>query len=210
MLLRVALVALMALGLTGFGTVSWIATRPPTQPSAAAPAMVKLVTSARPLHAGSLLKPEDLATAEIPAASARAEAFHDTPETRSSLLGAMVRRSLIAGEPISTDAVLRPGDHGFLAAVLAPGSRLSADLVLEGELTALWFDQRRDLVRVAIAILLLAPKAAQRRILLQRSFTAEVKPVSAGAAAIVAATRQALANVFSAIESALAAAVSGK
>lgn len=117
-----------------------------------------------------------------------------------------------APPPLAVEDALRRwlAGSGAFAAVLAPGSRLSADLVLEGELTALWFDQRRDLVQVAIAILLLAPKAAQRRILLQRSFTAEVKPVSAGAAAIVAATRQALANVFSAIESALAAAVSGK
>jgi len=148
MLLRVALVALMALGLTGFGTVAWIATRPPSQPSAAAPATVKLVTSARALHAGSLLKPEDLATAEIPAADARAAAFHDTPETRSSLLGAMVRRSLIAGEPISADAVLRPGDHGFLAAVLAPGTRavtVGVDAI-SGSAGLIWPGDHVDLI----------------------------------------------------------------
>jgi len=117
-----------------------------------------------------------------------------------------------APPPLAVEDALRRwlAGSGAFAAVLAPGSRLSADFVLEGELTALWFDQRRDLVRVAIAILLLAPAAPRKRVLLQRSFAAEARPAGSGAAAIVAATRQALASVFSAIESALAAAVSVK
>ena len=77
--------------------------------------------------------------------------------------------------------------------MLAPGSRLHADLVLESELTALWFDRRRGNVRVALAIVLIAPGATQARLLLERSF----------AAAIVAATHRAVAEVLSEIEGAL-------
>jgi pilus assembly protein CpaB len=37
--------------------------------------------------------------------------------------GAVVRRSLAAGEPVVDGSVVRPGDRGFLAAVLEPGMR---------------------------------------------------------------------------------------
>ena len=47
----------------------------------------------------------------------------DSQETRRSLSGAMVRRSLPAGEPIRMADVIRPSDHGFLAAALDAGMR---------------------------------------------------------------------------------------
>jgi pilus assembly protein CpaB len=42
------------------------------------------------------------------------------------LLGAVVRRGLTAGEPLTPTRVIRPGDRGFLAAVLRPGYRAIA------------------------------------------------------------------------------------
>ena len=117
-----------------------------------------------------------------------------------------------APPPLLVEDALRRwlADSGVFAAVLAPGSRLSPDLVLEGELTALWFDQRRGMVRVAIAGLLLAPAAPRDRVLLQESFAAESKPASPDTVAIVAATRVALAHVCAAIENAVAAAAKMK
>ena len=47
----------------------------------------------------------------------------DTPGNRAALVSAMARRSISSGAPILNSAVIRPGDHGFLAAVLAPGMR---------------------------------------------------------------------------------------
>ena len=41
----------------------------------------------------------------------------------ADLVGAVVRRPITAGQPISTDSVVKPGDRGFLAAVLDPGMR---------------------------------------------------------------------------------------
>ncbi|MGC8525516.1 MAG: hypothetical protein ACP5M5_14655, partial [Acidibrevibacterium sp.] len=69
---------------------------------------------------------------------------------------------------------------------------------------------RRGMVRVAIAGLLLAPAAPRDRVLLQESFAAESKPANPDTAAIVAATRVALAHVCAAIENAAAAAAEKK
>lgn len=107
-------------------------------------------------------------------------------------------------EAIEDDLRRWLADAGTFAAVLAPGSRLPADLVLESELTALWFDRRSGNVRVALAVVLIAPTATRARVLLQQSFAADTRPASPDAAAIVAAMRQALTEVLSGIEAALA------
>ncbi|MEJ0016002.1 MAG: Flp pilus assembly protein CpaB [Acetobacteraceae bacterium] len=152
MILRIMFFALMAIGLVGFGTVAWIATRPPAPPpSAAAPAAptkVTVLTAVRATRAGSLFKPEDLAAKEISAEDARADMNSDTPEARRMLSGAMVRRSLSAGEPIHTADVMRPGDHGFLAAVLGPGMRavtVGVDAIT-GSAGLIWPGDRVDLI----------------------------------------------------------------
>ncbi len=41
----------------------------------------------------------------------------------SELVGAVVRRAIAAGEPVSTGRLIKPGTRGFLAAVLRPGYR---------------------------------------------------------------------------------------
>src|ERR1700733_12286059 len=99
MILRVAFFLLMAIGLLGFGTVAWISTRPPPAAAASAeppPPTTKLVlTAARPVHAGVLLKPEDLASKAVPITDPAADdANPDNADARRGLVGAMVRRSL--------------------------------------------------------------------------------------------------------------------
>ena len=42
------------------------------------------------------------------------------------VLGAVVRRGISAGEPITRGQIIKPGDRGFLAAVLRPGFRAMA------------------------------------------------------------------------------------
>jgi len=127
MVLRIVFFALMALGLVGFGTVAWISTRPPPAPPAAAapppPTKVAVLVTAHPLRAGSLLKPEDFASKEILQSEHLPDMSADNLETRRALTGAMVRRSVPAGEPIRAADVMRPSDHGFLAAALDPGMR---------------------------------------------------------------------------------------
>ena len=151
MVLRIIFFALMALGLVGFGTVAWISSRPPP-PSVAAsqppPAKVAVLAAAHPLRAGSLLKPEDLTSKEISVADRRPDMSADNADERRGLAGAMVRRSLSVGEPVRAGDVMRPGDHGFLAAVLMPGMRavtVGVDATT-GAAGLIWPGDRVDLI----------------------------------------------------------------
>lgn len=151
MLLRVVFFVLMALGLIGFGTVAWIATRPP--PPAAAgtepPPLAKktVLTAARALRAGTLLKPEDVGTKELPVAD-DADVTVDTPDARRALAGSMIRRSFSVDEPLHAADLMKPGDHGFLAAVLQPGMRaitIGVDAT-SGSAGLIWPGDRVDLI----------------------------------------------------------------
>lgn len=126
-MIRIVFFLLMAFGLIGFGTVAWVATRPPhAQVAAAAPApkKVTILTAAHAINAGSLLKPDDFAATSIPADPSKAVTYTlDTPEIRRELVGAMTRRALAAGDMVREGDVIRPGEHGFLAAALHPGMR---------------------------------------------------------------------------------------
>ena len=152
MLLRVAFFILMAVGLLGFGTVAWISTRPPAPAAAAtaqAPVTRTVLVAARSVTAGSLLKPEDLAAKQFPvSASGLTDTNGDTPDIRRSLVGAMVRRSLAQGDLVHNSDVMRPGDHGFLAAVLAPGMRAVTIAVddTSGSAGLIWPGDRVDLI----------------------------------------------------------------
>jgi pilus assembly protein CpaB len=147
MILRLALFLIMALGLAGFGAVLWVGTHP-AAPHTVAVAPVKILVAARPLRAGSLLKPEDLTSADTPPGTEPEGASRDTPPARASLYGAMVRHSLSVNEPILPNEILRPGDHGFLAAVLGPNMRavtVAVDIVT-GSAGLIWPGDRVDLI----------------------------------------------------------------
>ena len=152
MVLRIMFFALMAIGLVGFGTVAWISTRPPPPPPHVAapppPAKVAVLGAARPLRAGSLLKSEDLAAKQILVSDRSDDMSADTPDARRALSGAMVRRSLSVGEPVRASDVMRPGDHGFLAAVLQPGMRAVTVAVdaTTGAAGLIWPGDRVDLI----------------------------------------------------------------
>ena len=85
----------------------------------------------RPLETFLSAEPRGRKTTGAPAL--RSNAFPDeaVPETyilregfeEGSLDGAVVRQPLAAGEPITQPKIVRPGDRGFLAAVLKPGMR---------------------------------------------------------------------------------------
>jgi pilus assembly protein CpaB len=129
MSLRTALLAAIILGLGGLGIVAWIGLQLPSKATTEAPAAVatpastQVLAAAHPLRAGNMVKYDDIEAREMPAAQVPAGARKDTPQARSELIGSMVRRSLQPQETLLPADVLRPGDHGFLAAVLRPGMR---------------------------------------------------------------------------------------
>jgi len=152
MMLRLAFFILMAVGLLGFGTVAWISTRPPPAAAAAAsaaPVSRTVLVAARAVPAGSLLKPEDLTGKQIPVSMpGLADANDDSPDVRRNLVGAMVRRSLAQGDIVRNSDVMRPGDHGFLAAVLEPGMRAVTIAVddTSGSAGLIWPGDRVDVI----------------------------------------------------------------
>lgn len=156
MVLRVVFFALMALGLVGFGTVAWISSRPPPAAAAAAvpepPATVAVIAAAHVIHAGSLLRPEDLVAKEIPRKDLGPDSVPDSQDARRGLTGAMVRRGFGKGELIRETDVMHPGDHGFLAAVLQPGARaitVGVDAVT-GTAGLIWPGDRVDLILTTV------------------------------------------------------------
>jgi pilus assembly protein CpaB len=92
-----------------------------------------VVAATSTLGAGALLKPQDLTFIPEPAGTPHdtdferpvgapgAEQDNLDHQTIAQIVGAVVRRRIEQGAPIARDAVVKPGDSGFLAAVLQPG-----------------------------------------------------------------------------------------
>lgn len=163
MVLRIVLFAMMALGLGGFGVIAWIATKPPVEavaqvapapvpePVAEAPKetpKIHILVAGRSVRAGGLLKPEEVTAREFEADSLPEGTTVDSAANRATMVGAMVRRPIAAGEPLLMDNLMRPGDHGFLAAVLSPGMRaitIGVDAV-SGTAGLIWPGDKVDVI----------------------------------------------------------------
>jgi pilus assembly protein CpaB len=121
--LGIFLVLVFALIVVAFFGLSILnqSNRPPV--AAAPPPTVNILVAAAPIGGGALLQPGDIGSAPVLAGNVPPDTSLDTPENRSELIGSMVRIPIAGGAPILNSAVIHPGDHGFLAAVLAPGTR---------------------------------------------------------------------------------------
>ena len=150
MVLRLSLFSLLFLGLMGFMTVAWVALQPSTPVGAAAvaPQRATFLAAARPVRAGALLRPEDLVGLDLDVATAPADGRRDTASARAELVGQMARRPVAQGSPLLAEDLLRPGERGFLAALLAPGTRatsIGVDVV-SGIAGLIWPGDRVDVV----------------------------------------------------------------
>ncbi len=94
---------------------------------------------------------------------------------------------------------------GQFSAVLAPGSRLPAELVLEGELLALRAEPARGMAVASIAYVLADQRPRDTVLLRQETMDAEAPLLGAGAPALAAAQLRALAIVLARIEMSLRA-----
>lgn len=90
---------------------------------AAAPAVPEpvILAAARPISAGTLLESPDIRLREATAGEHIDGLVLGANE--ADVVGAVVRRDIRADEPLSASDIVKPGDHGFLAAVLTPGMR---------------------------------------------------------------------------------------
>ena len=155
-MIRLAVFAAMVLGLVGFGTVAYLYLYPPApaakpaeaQAAPPPPRKASVLDSAHALRAGTFLKPEDISSREEPLAEVPAGATLDTPLARAQLDGAMLRHSVGEGGILLGEDMLKTGDHGFLAAVLEPGTRAMTFSVNEvaSDWALIWPGDRIDLI----------------------------------------------------------------
>jgi pilus assembly protein CpaB len=124
------IIALLAGGATIFLGRAWLsAERNAHVVTAKAPAQqpqqpTKMVLVAKgDLHAGQFLRPENLKWQPWPEDGVASSYIVSGQHQLEDYVGAIVRNGIGDGEPITDARVVRPGDRGFLAAVLRPGYR---------------------------------------------------------------------------------------
>jgi pilus assembly protein CpaB len=123
--LRLSIILVFLLATTALGLIAYSMNLPkaevPVQVTKASAPLTRYLVAARPLKAGTLARDEDF-RAE-PLDSVPSGAIRDTPDDRIRLRGSLVRKNLDTGSPVTSENVLPRGDRGFLASVLAPGTR---------------------------------------------------------------------------------------
>jgi pilus assembly protein CpaB len=127
--IRLILSGLLLLTALGLGLVGYQMTKPSETVTITAeappppPLTVDVLVAARALPAGTLMKDEDFIQRAVPSATVPRDAVTNSPEARADLRGALLRQYLESGSVLMAGDVLHPRDRGFLAAVLAPGTR---------------------------------------------------------------------------------------
>ncbi|MDE0174975.1 MAG: Flp pilus assembly protein CpaB [Defluviicoccus sp.] len=100
------------------------AAKPKPAPVKPKPKTRKVVAAARALQVGTLLRAEDLTALDVAVSEVRREhVAMEGAKTIDSLRGRAVRQPIAADAPITPAALVGPGQRGFLAAVLRPGTR---------------------------------------------------------------------------------------
>jgi pilus assembly protein CpaB len=128
MSLKVIVLALILTTAAALGMIAYqIATppRPAPQVQAGEPASLTVgyLVAAHALPAGTLARDEDFVVKMPKSAAVPDGAVIDLPDARATLRGALLRHYVEAGSPVTLADIIRSHDRGFLAAVLAPGSR---------------------------------------------------------------------------------------
>lgn len=119
-------VAVASAGVTAIGAGRWLELQQrqaaPPAPVVVSNPTVRVLVAAADVPAGQVLRSQHLAWADWPADGAKDEFVREQAGDHG-LEGAVVRSLLLAGEPVTARRVVRPGDRGFLAAMLTPGQR---------------------------------------------------------------------------------------
>lgn len=104
---------------------AWRLTHPsaPPVPIAEAPKLVPYLAAARSLTAGTLVRNDDFVATPVTPDKLPPGAMIDSPQVRTDIRGALIRHFMESGTPLLPTDITRPRDRGFLAAVLAPGTR---------------------------------------------------------------------------------------
>ena len=98
-------------------------------------------------------------------------------------------------------------NSGLFGAVVAPGSRVNADYVLEGELQTFFADRQAGMARVRLALVVLDQRGGTVKVLLQKTEVGEAKLANPEPPAIAEGMRAAILAVLQRTEGDVAAAV---
>ena len=111
----------------------------------------QVLVAAHDVPQGAALAPGDLAVALFPTSSLSPSFIRldQQPSAQAQMVGAVTRRSFAQGEPITTNSVVQPDGHGFMAAQLAPGFRAVA-IEVQKKTAAGGFIQPNDHVDVIV------------------------------------------------------------
>lgn len=129
--LLLAVAALVTAGGTAFLVQGWL-DRQRAQMTVSAPAAKPVVTGVEVLVAkqdlgtGSFVKQEHLKWQNWPRDGLTGSYVVKGKGNLTDFVGTVVRRGIVAGEPITNSRVVRAGQRGFLAAVMIPGMRAIA------------------------------------------------------------------------------------
>ena len=128
---RLLVVLVVALGAAGAAIITaqqWLVSQRAVVATAAptiqvALPEVEILVAKNDLPAGLLVQPNHLRWQAWPDSDLSNQYIVRKDGTFDEFLGTVVRSGIAAGEPITGGRVVRPGERGFLAAVLTPGKR---------------------------------------------------------------------------------------
>jgi pilus assembly protein CpaB len=123
-IILVILAALIVAGGTGFYVLQGLRPAAPAEVAqAAAPQLRQVYVPASEIPIGTIITPERLSRMEITENAMGGEMILADAAGQEFLAGSVARQVLPAGVPIARSFIVRPGDRGFLAAVLPKGMR---------------------------------------------------------------------------------------
>jgi len=117
--------ALLFAGGTAFVASRLMGTHKPVQQVQEQPGKKVLVAKGN-LPAGTFIKEDDASWQRWPDDGINDSYLVEGQADLNNVVGAVIRKGVVAGEPITEAKIARPGDRGFLAAVLTPGMRAIA------------------------------------------------------------------------------------
>lgn len=127
---RKIILLVLALGIAGLtvqltrALVGQPAPAPANAPAAPAPKALRVLVAASDVPAGTLVQPSHLRWRAWPDEDGVAKTYMvEGQRAADEFTGAVVRQGMRAGEPVVEGRMVKPGDRGFLAAVLTPGNR---------------------------------------------------------------------------------------
>lgn len=111
---------------------------------------IEVLVADRDLPAGTILTPDHFRWQAWPDDGVSEQyILHESDTAAEELTGAAVRRGISAGEPITRNRVVKPGEAGFLAGVLSAGMR-AATIEVDAESGAAGFILPGDRVDVVM------------------------------------------------------------